>query len=1606
MMEGARRINMKLKCRIHEQDYDIVAGAAFSEEYNETLDSGTIIVDQYPKIVGLKPYDDVYIWNSDDNFYGYYNVGDKLLASNVGATADFTLGSSASGMYSDKIITDPNMPNNMNVNDDYVGFYSHRIADDGRTYPSIIDLWLACFLYSIDLSGTATRWVMPAEGFVMKLTLSNSQLGTLTGYYKLPDHQEDNVIPNPYSNKEFLKLTKSTDYSSSANAPDVLYVKYTAQICPIGGVTMVSQMCFSFETTTLSSLPGTEDDVFTITAIDKPSNSDYSYIYRFRDSGDDGIEEMPEILVFNFDGLTKDEMLAIDASELELDVVCRGYGFHGYCKSITWNQSNQRINFDFVFDLDENYPAPPFQVGDGFSLSFSKVYGSDTQWRVNHGYFSLKFEGETYPIDAIISNLLDNLYFTVPNSKSVLSRLPKFFKHLLVDRFTYERLDLINDDDVRLYKHKINLMSETKRLEKVILPNVSITQPIIGQKRSIWYYLNQFVDLYSPKIKVKDKGNTWVYRNKYKIDARSIGDYFVGEDDISYNADDLYINIPVHEIFNDEIYSPEMSLSAPTLRELISRLMIVKDCIPIVKNDVIYAMKINEDRGEFKIDDDNFSFITESMDSSNYSTSFRREYGGAISQKNTAHLVEFLGFRTSGSSSGIMTLDNMTLETRFPIYKVNKLCMCYFRTVTMRRKYNDTTYDKLVLIKQDITKLVLQNTVRNALPADWTTVQSGEWGSTDFDINEMAKNKVFTVGYSIGSNLISGWGENVSYISDLLGWARQKLLYVELIFRKMNSLNAWGINQYQFIGPDEEIVNADTNWYSIVSPNNSGNVTDKLKGLFFEMDYTAMYSGAIIHSKENTEDDDIVAPDNCSSALSILEADGLFEREKANRLANKEISMIARFDSIDQMNDADHNNIIGAEYRGEDETAIMYHREYQVYDDCVLANFAGTHDYVLRNYFTTVFAKYRTYSYASYDENVNRAETDKYLVFLSDDRCYYEDDNNGLKQNVVSSVLSAFSESILSDNLNIQFPNQINGGYFTFTYSDNNAELKKDYFSDVNQFVSGYSLCFNIKMYDNITNGNYVKQINCYDDGSTDGQRDQSNPGEYVGSLLAWHKMPVSETDGFVKNVECYFGHFEEEDFYKDYINWHSRDVNALYNKIFELPLKKNDPTFKIGKSYDFCKDNKETIDFTLQYELVNQDDNVIVSEWLMKLTDFSNYIKFSANKLINDMHAQANGFTAEFWSKKGNWNLFLLPNGWYEYDQGIRIIFSQNAVEQDNVLTEGTSLIGTESGYIYSAYSETVAFGGEGSSYRDSTYYKMSIVLNKINSVTTEGGQIKRINVEVILNFDYSSESYSNGVPSSQHSTFTRTVNVDFQRDTDAQGYEFVYIGHIVPSSVTWNYRVTFKSSYNSASNVFTKYGSVVLPNGNPYNYPKTMYVLVSNKKMEQSFVYEQVKLDNLPSHLAIVDTSANGTGDGNTFEDVFKIEIDEVGRPYIKYHAIDNIARTTFGEDYESVQYWFYDVDEDISGGDDSIKTNLHTYGDNYLHFVFGINKEVDNAGNVIADKKIYISTLKNRGTTVYNALHREAGTVMNFAESENAGDYGQQLYVPRLYDDDEED
>ena len=61
---------MNLKCKIHGKEFPIVQGVTFSEEYNETLDSGSLIITHVSKIRKLRPYNDVFIFDNEFNGFG------------------------------------------------------------------------------------------------------------------------------------------------------------------------------------------------------------------------------------------------------------------------------------------------------------------------------------------------------------------------------------------------------------------------------------------------------------------------------------------------------------------------------------------------------------------------------------------------------------------------------------------------------------------------------------------------------------------------------------------------------------------------------------------------------------------------------------------------------------------------------------------------------------------------------------------------------------------------------------------------------------------------------------------------------------------------------------------------------------------------------------------------------------------------------------------------------------------------------------------------------------------------------------------------------------------------------------------------------------------------------------------------------------------------------------------------------------------------------------------------------------------------------------------------------------------------------------------------
>ncbi len=819
---------------------------------------------------------------------------------------------------------------------------------------------------------------------------------------------------------------------------------------------------------------------------------------------------------------------------------------------------------------------------------------------------------------------------------------PKFYKHLLVDQFTEEVLRLGDREEDGRYKYKIELMSETKKLETIQLPNISVTQPIKGEKRSVYKYAEIFVNLYSPTYKKA------VYKANGDNSAVVISNEWA--DAVRYTLAPELKNI------FDNVYSPDFVLNTPSLRALLSKLFLVKDMIPYVQDDVIYAMDISKRGNKFDANPKYVNIITGSRTSDNHCDNLRRNYTDALSRDRSCRSVEYVGFRNSDNA--LMTIANMRLELGMPIYKINKIYLCYYKNIKVNylgakdsALASKGVEDGVMLCKQDISKLVKLNTERNLLSQDWENLQEE---NPPQSVDDMAKYKFCTVGYDIGSKYITGWGDIYTYPTF---WNDNKYTAVQNIVSKMDYFYPFGIYDEPYVanqfGEGVSVYSTidDSFWTSIVTKKYSQsngsvdmffntvesvftNPSLKLKGLFFIVDYEGFYNGTIVHSKKN-ERDDIVINDNASESLTLIEQDAIYQTEKVNRFGNKALQINARYDSFFDSNGNELLQPLASVYESSyEDDVVIYHREYSIFNNCVQCTYYGTKNYVLKNWFTSVYARYRTWNLMSYNESVKRSENEKNYIFWSEKESFYENKAQTLFNNyekvqyALKEVLSCLSPWTI-DN--------VSGIYeFTIDSKINCATILGNtkyeaYLADLNAFVANNSLCFNIKTFDNFSQGVYISQAEPMIDKSDPyGNRILkedwikqpwsyfTNPAtsDYSGSKQDYYSLVnnIGETQNFSFEVGKQTPYIAPIDFFKS-----SNDKTVLsgavtdaYNHLLKIPNQWGSKDVKLRVRKDFYKDNKSYMDMTMQVENFSLSKNVVFSPWAMKLSDLlADYPKF-----------------------------------------------------------------------------------------------------------------------------------------------------------------------------------------------------------------------------------------------------------------------------------------------------------------------------------------------------------------------------------------------------------
>ena len=1118
-----------------------------------------------------------------------------------------------------------------------------------------------------------------------------------------------------------------------------------------------------------------------------------------------------------------------------------------------------------------------------------------------------------------------------------------FYRHLLVDQFSEEIINLSEG----IFAYTIELFSETKGLETVQCPNISVTQPLnVKKKVDIYTYLVRFTNLYSPKYKTLDRNNAgcWVYAKKYTISPELEG------------------------IFGG-FYSQDFTLSNPTLRDILSTLMITKDMIPYVKDNVIYAKDISKRTGTYDISEEQntgrVNRIVGQMSSADYCDGVRRQYSDALSSDGICNFVEYLGFRNNDNA--LMTLDNMCVNTTGKIYTVDEFLACYYKKGRMYSAEESKWYDIYFLCEQDITPLIKLDTEWNMLKQDWRDLGK----LTNLSIDDLSKYKIGTVHYSIGGNKIEGWGTRYNQIETTgifdLSLIDIEKTYIENILRVVDNANPFGIrtpkeiiNDYIVthglsLNPDlctfvPYVIGDDTTktMYRYMGLSK----TQIYKTISFKIKYKGFYGGALVHSRDIGRDN-IYQNDNVSSSLTLLEKDGVAQKEKLNRFANKTHMINGRLDGVNY-GVANLLQLGNTGTIGNDDDVIIYRREYSIYDNYISVSYAGIQDYVLKNFYTSVYAKYRVNQLMSYGESTSRAENKKVVLLLSKYKKYKDEEtffnilDNDDKRIESNEFFSAFNGQMKSTNINSSI------------ISTNDGKI---YFVDGHVFVSGKNICFNVTMPDNISGGNSIIQYSS--EYSLLLNAPSEDPDYYIGSLQEWYNIVDDNETGAISELSFSLSHKEvspiitagTSDTETAKIDNFYQYSMTLPKKVIEIPCETaNEIVIPYEKIY---KDNKERIDITLQIEPISLDKNdVVFSVYFAKLSN----LVFSSD---NGKNEQDTNIGTRKVIIKSAVDIYFYFYGLDKNGTQISIASNPDDLSEDADKKAYQELltyiyehnIGDKPAGIYRVpVSLTLNFSGED----DKTFYFGATHIGYIDKDVTGKAPQPGSGYSIVLWGTGNNGGIPlGGDPAIQFDTFDDTLYYTYKTDqvNNASSVEIPYqIGQViesyedVPQTLQKNMFVEYSTDYVDAN-----HESEILPTDTDKTF--------SDKKVSNVFY--------------IV-----GGGD----ESILRVDVSDIT-------AIDKEGNITILNNIKSINYWYFDFNsaykKDYSGREDIVYN--YTPEKSGYYFVFGINLyvkdiQIDENDSNKRYVDIYITKTTSRDERVFDNIGRQIGIIHNCIKDGN--------------------
>jgi hypothetical protein len=665
-------------------------------------------------------------------------------------------------------------------------------------------------------------------------------------------------------------------------------------------------------------------------------------------------------------------------------------------------------------------------------------------------------------------------------------------------------------------------MSQIKDIEGIICPNLRITK-VANRTRSITHYLEQYISEYSPLI-LNDEGK---YESKYTLSTEA------------YNR------------FN-QVECPEMQWNQPTLREVLNDLMMVDDCICVLINNEISFIDVSVSKGEAS--KDNINYIIKSRSIDDYVSDIRMNIVNGIDSEHSTK-VEQLRFRNNNVY--ILGSNTIQLETSFPIWNIKSLkATVYLETGATVIGTDEVGIETRIRVPAG-----------TALTIDLTpyVLEYDEWKTKD----------VYYSGFTYTDMALSSDYQNTSlyYVrggNKILNWDNQQTS--QFLFIK-NTTSVYELVLYSTAFYDRLIEIAKeqepgyvTYEYGDYPINPADFKGDGNFNFFdFEIEYDAIDNCTFSATKSPMPNHRRTVIDNQSNSYVNISKQGKLEYSKANRLGNQVSIYNARY--------SNESDIIDVGYSLDDN--IIFKREISIFKHYVDVNYYATKNYVLRDYFTGIRAKKRSWNIVSGEEASIRAELLK----------FYVNENTSINRGVyINNVLQTYK---IPDYTIEEFVNSLNYCAIRFNlgsskyqpqnieYEDGNTYNVNAYLVEFTKHVVGNSVLLTIKMLDNTLVGKYI--YNYLD--SLQVNRPSDYTGNFIGGTLQKNASYTDSNGEFIGGTIFFYDEkndtSENEIFLRPAIN---RANNFPNSPILQIP-------------FTIHKDNSEIFQISIQLE-VNEEAN------------------------------------------------------------------------------------------------------------------------------------------------------------------------------------------------------------------------------------------------------------------------------------------------------------------------------------------------------------------------------------------------------------------------------